>query len=121
MNPGQRETLSYFQGAISTIVKKINSRVKQCAVINQFKPAGFCVSKLMLPKIFILFFYLIFFYRSLISLPFRLPQYQLHPQDNQFPTPWHPLPCSAGLPNIRRRLVFYTNTERDGISTLIKQ
>ena len=55
MNPAQRETLSYFQGAISTIVKKINSRVKQSAVINQFKPAGFCVSKLMLPKIFILF------------------------------------------------------------------
>ena len=57
MNPAQRETLSYFQGAVSTIVKKINSRVKQSAVINQFKPAGFCVSKLMLPKIFILFFF----------------------------------------------------------------
>ena len=53
MNPRQKETLSYFQGALSTIVEKINSRVKESAASGQFKPAGLSVNNFLLLPFFL--------------------------------------------------------------------
>ena len=58
MNPRQRETLSYFQGALSTFVEKINSRVKESAASSQFKPTALSVSNFLLPPLFCLRDYL---------------------------------------------------------------
>lgn len=44
MNPRQGGTLSYYQGALSTFVEQINSRVKESAASSQFKPARLSVS-----------------------------------------------------------------------------
>ena len=52
MNPRQKETLSYFQDALSTIVEKINSRVKESAASSHFKPAGLSVNNFLLLPFF---------------------------------------------------------------------
>ena len=53
MNPRQGGTLSYYQGALSTFVEQMNSRVKESAASSQFKPAGLSASNFLpLPLFF---------------------------------------------------------------------
>ena len=52
MNLRQRETLSYFQGTLSTFLEKINSRVKESAASSHFKVAGVSVNNFLLQPFF---------------------------------------------------------------------